>query len=146
MFCFFSSRRRHTRCALVTGVQTCALPIYPRLNLAGQPGRRAFLDHLLEAPLKRAVPFEEVHGVAVAEAENLYFDMARLRDEAFQEDGAVAERLGSHRLRRSDGLAERLWPVDAPHADSAPASRSLDQERIAAFPPRVLPPDRKSVV
>src|SRR3546814_6394078 len=26
--CFFSRRRRHTRCALVTGVQTCALPIY----------------------------------------------------------------------------------------------------------------------
>src|SRR3546814_618275 len=25
---FFSSRRRHTRCALVPGVQTCALPIY----------------------------------------------------------------------------------------------------------------------
>src|SRR3546814_10087070 len=30
-FCF-SSRRRHTRCALVTGVQTCALPIYWRIN------------------------------------------------------------------------------------------------------------------
>src|SRR3546814_5402278 len=29
MRCFlFSSRRRRTRCALVTGVQTCALPIY----------------------------------------------------------------------------------------------------------------------
>src|SRR3546814_20553016 len=27
MSVFFSSRRRHTRCALVTGVQTCALPI-----------------------------------------------------------------------------------------------------------------------
>src|SRR3546814_9274977 len=25
--CFFTSRNRHTRCALVTGVQTCALPI-----------------------------------------------------------------------------------------------------------------------
>src|SRR3546814_17779336 len=25
---FFSSRRRHTRCALVTGVQTCSLPIF----------------------------------------------------------------------------------------------------------------------
>src|SRR3546814_4853499 len=25
--CLFSIRRRHTRCALVTGVQTCALPI-----------------------------------------------------------------------------------------------------------------------
>src|SRR3546814_3731419 len=30
VFFFFSSRRRHTRCALVTGVQTCALPISPR--------------------------------------------------------------------------------------------------------------------
>src|SRR3546814_10040843 len=28
VFVFFSSRRRHTRCALVTGVQTCALPIF----------------------------------------------------------------------------------------------------------------------
>src|SRR3546814_2443551 len=36
---FFSSRRRHTRCALVTGVQTCALPIYRRR--AGDAGRQA---------------------------------------------------------------------------------------------------------
>src|SRR3546814_5122790 len=28
LFFFFSSRKLHTRCALVTGVQTCALPIY----------------------------------------------------------------------------------------------------------------------
>src|SRR3546814_9895403 len=33
MICFFSSRRRHTRCALVTGVQTCALPIWLRQSL-----------------------------------------------------------------------------------------------------------------
>src|SRR3546814_6387764 len=32
MIFFFSSRRRHTRCALVTGVQTCALPISPALR------------------------------------------------------------------------------------------------------------------
>src|SRR3546814_3399587 len=31
VFFFFSSRRRHTRCALVTGVQTCALPIYRKI-------------------------------------------------------------------------------------------------------------------
>src|SRR3546814_9725261 len=30
---FFSSRRRHTRCALVTGVQTCALPISFRVSM-----------------------------------------------------------------------------------------------------------------
>src|SRR3546814_4841409 len=37
-FCFiffFSSRRRHTRCALVTGVQTCALPILEQRTLTG---------------------------------------------------------------------------------------------------------------
>src|SRR3546814_15420658 len=32
---FFSSRRRHTRCALVTGVQTCALPISQRQMVSG---------------------------------------------------------------------------------------------------------------
>src|SRR3546814_16588451 len=32
---FFSSRRRHTRCALVTGVQTCALPILASYLLIG---------------------------------------------------------------------------------------------------------------
>src|SRR3546814_20225707 len=39
---FFSSRRRHTRCALVTGVQTCALPISPcssRSSGVGGDGR-----------------------------------------------------------------------------------------------------------
>src|SRR3546814_3052582 len=33
---FFSSRRRHTRCALVTGVQTCALPIFKPSEAAEQ--------------------------------------------------------------------------------------------------------------
>src|SRR3546814_11387378 len=34
---FFSSRRRHTRCALVTGVQTCALPIFKLWPSAEHP-------------------------------------------------------------------------------------------------------------
>src|SRR3546814_3218131 len=39
---FFSSRRRHTICALVTGVQTCALPIYlMRDYIGGRRGRQA---------------------------------------------------------------------------------------------------------
>src|SRR3546814_19712113 len=47
---FFSSRRRHTRCALVTGVQTCALPIYLEDRVdARQDARAAALDpHRLE--------------------------------------------------------------------------------------------------
>src|SRR3546814_3438578 len=38
-FFFFSSRRRHTRCALVTGVQTCALPIFDVCAKVGRHGR-----------------------------------------------------------------------------------------------------------
>src|SRR3546814_2555515 len=41
-FFFFSSRRRHTRCALVTGVQTCALPIY--LGGSFRPDGRGFAE------------------------------------------------------------------------------------------------------
>src|SRR3546814_4792644 len=50
---FFSSRRRHTRCALVTGVQTCALPIcclrFPGRHLrAGELLPAIMLDHIAE--------------------------------------------------------------------------------------------------
>src|SRR3546814_1644974 len=53
-FFFFSSRRRHTRCALVTGVQTCALPICESVRppYGGHP--RLFIWGLLEARLQRA--------------------------------------------------------------------------------------------
>src|SRR3546814_16681892 len=40
-FFFFSSRRRHTRCALVTGVQTCALPICTFARIGGGRWRTA---------------------------------------------------------------------------------------------------------
>src|SRR3546814_18532230 len=48
----FSSRRRHTRCALVTGVQTCALPIFPP-GFPAFPGERA--DHT-EKPSQEQTP------------------------------------------------------------------------------------------
>src|SRR3546814_16806510 len=62
----FSSRRRHTRCALVTGVQTCALPILGEHPLGGKelgPARRGGVAHrqapdvavLLEAELLGAL-------------------------------------------------------------------------------------------
>src|SRR3546814_9327587 len=44
---FFSSRRRHTRCALVTGVQTCALPIWRgRRRTRHRPRTRRLRDQL----------------------------------------------------------------------------------------------------
>src|SRR3546814_19114549 len=57
VFFFFASRRRHTRCALVTGVQTCALPISDaRAGAAGDERRRdggRQLDHLCPRLLRR---------------------------------------------------------------------------------------------
>src|SRR3546814_9667076 len=38
---FFASRRRHTRCVFVTGVQTCALPIFVLYAAPGRGGGSA---------------------------------------------------------------------------------------------------------
>src|SRR3546814_18598629 len=53
LFFFFSSRRRHTRCALVTGVQTCALPI---------TGLGLSMVHGLAAQLGGTVEIDSVVG------------------------------------------------------------------------------------
>src|SRR3546814_8385758 len=52
---FFSSRRWHTRCALVTGVQTCALPICQASN-NGVPAKagKAFLQVAADRPTESA--------------------------------------------------------------------------------------------
>src|SRR3546814_4734793 len=50
---FFSSRRRHTRCALVTGVQTCALPICRGCASAPARGGSAGSVSSLSAPARR---------------------------------------------------------------------------------------------
>src|SRR3546814_4582412 len=64
MFClFFSSRRRHTRCALVTGVQTCALPIYVRARIEHiVPGQTQGL-HVAGVDLAKA----EINRVTLAD-------------------------------------------------------------------------------
>src|SRR3546814_2453276 len=53
-FCFFfSSRRRHTRCALVSGVQTCALPISFQVDPHGLRGRLIRLGPVVDGILAR---------------------------------------------------------------------------------------------
>src|SRR3546814_4797376 len=59
VFFFFSSRRRHTRCALVTGVQTCALPIF----VAGPNGVQnsfAVGEEIMPGVVLKAVAFDHI--------------------------------------------------------------------------------------
>src|SRR3546814_7078581 len=67
---FFSSRRRHTRCALVTGVQTCALPIYRRLQraIAALLQGAAMSDWGNQMRVIFAMPGNEAFAQALAEA------------------------------------------------------------------------------
>src|SRR3546814_9965900 len=72
---FFSSRRRHTRCALVTGGQTCALPISTALAISRPPGRpsasepeRASRASIFRAGLEltKSVPLQDLSIVGLA--------------------------------------------------------------------------------
>src|SRR3546814_4248255 len=113
--CFFSSRRRHTRCALVTGVQTCALPIWrqaiaslsPELFFALRGGQ------VVARPMKGAV--------------------ARLRDA--EADAAAARELATDPKQR----AENLMIVDLIRNDlsrvAAPGSVAVPELfRVESFP------------
>src|SRR3546814_1286225 len=57
---FFSSRRRHTRCALVTGVQTCALPICALAALES-----CGIDSARRAETLSVAEFTSVSGLAL---------------------------------------------------------------------------------
>src|SRR3546814_18845352 len=68
MIVFFSSRRRHTSCALVTGVQTCALPIF----LCARTGLGTINHSLLslEAQRARAIPVAGIAFIGAPHEEN----------------------------------------------------------------------------
>src|SRR3546814_10521523 len=64
---FFSSRRRHTRCALVTGVQTCALPISASPSARWTaPSLAAVPDFILASPPAARRQFPGLKALAAA--------------------------------------------------------------------------------
>src|SRR3546814_482851 len=72
MLCFFSSIRRHTRCALWTGVQTCALPISIASRVLGE-SQRAFeltVDYVKE---------REAFGQRIIDFQNTQFTLADIK-------------------------------------------------------------------
>src|SRR6188472_3768235 len=67
-FFFFSSRRRHTRCETVTGVQTCALPI-SLLTFGSDPADWAdALAGIVKDGRLRRIELQRIDGLPVGES------------------------------------------------------------------------------
>src|SRR3546814_8065113 len=96
LLCFFSSRRRHTRCALVTGVQTCALPIPPRRDSGYRDYSEADIHRLQFIANARDLgfPIEEIR---------VLLDLWSDRDRASAEVKALAESRAADQIGRASG-------------------------------------------
>ena len=90
-----------------------------------------FLEHLLVAPLDRAVALEEVHAVAVAVAEDLDLDVARPAEILLDQDAVVAEGGGRLALAGGERRGELARRLDDAHALAAAARGGLDEHRVA---------------
>src|SRR3546814_4054753 len=89
----FSSRRRHTRCALVTGVQTCALPISriglgpAGLRIVAGPVVSFVVDKNIGDALAQVPEFSEYKNQAWAVTGGLGLDISNFRIDARYEHG-----------------------------------------------------------
>src|SRR3546814_15225087 len=111
-FFFFSSRRRHTRCALVTGVQTCALPILvanEAISVLDGAGQNRLVERILDRrrgqgviwTLQRPEMAALFDSILVMRAGRLVeqgsYDELTGRDSAFKGLVAAASRAGRRR-------------------------------------------------
>src|SRR3546814_3878398 len=117
-FFFLSSRRRHTRCALVTGVQTCALPIYydgvGEVDQAQEDARHAIIVAIAAGDgrlLGREVENGEHRAAALVEQRLAATDLQALADLVV----ARRLRLGRYppQMRAADGVGDHLAQSDA---------------------------------
>src|SRR3546814_11535537 len=123
---FFSSRRRHTRCALVTGVQTCALPIF-RIAYT-----RAALKALRRMPANTARTVRDKIELYAADPASLANNVRKLQGRAgyrlrvgdwrviFDEDGAVLAILE---------IRPRGWAYDCGTYDGPSNARTQSRRR-----------------
>src|SRR3546814_8833409 len=116
-FFFFSSRRRHTRCALVTGVQTCALPIslheQAQQEPVPQPGR-------LEVPesFAAAVALVREQGEGIL-ANHLMDDVHLVRYEPGRVELRVTDAAPANLASRFGAILEKAcggrWEIGRAH-------------------------------
>src|SRR6056297_4041221 len=112
VFFFFSSRRRHTRFSGVTGVQTCALPICPRLDIDNVAGGVA--NGLTEQGAGIPV-YERLYPVEIDAPGKAHLNTLARKGMGEQVVGASVELRGADDIAAD--LGDRLYRVaDGRHA------------------------------
>src|SRR3546814_6695186 len=126
IFCF-SSRGRHTRCALVTGVQTCALPILAELQVdirgllrEHRPAVVAIERVLFSVNVRTAIPVAQAAGIAMAEAvaagcEVVEYSPNQVKQAVAGVGGASKDQM-ERMVQTLLGIAHPIRPVDAADA------------------------------
>src|SRR3546814_9521443 len=117
---FFSSRRRHTSCALVTGVQTCALPIsavaaITTIGSVSLPGQVSFLTSIAPICVAMGIPIEPLALLIAVEMipdlvrtmGNVTMDVAATTAIARMGTGQAAGMSGTDDLAAGDGDRKR---------------------------------------
>src|SRR3546814_3473775 len=112
--CIFivSSRRRHTSCALVTGVQTCALPIFAEYVLSARQQQRI------------VIPDKDRHHYSpaiakVANLRNLWRLFEKLRDRyllgKYQEFGYIVHHVATNLRMLCNSLDRKSTRLNSSH-------------------------------
>src|SRR3546814_7445834 len=124
MFCYYvcfflSSSRRHTRCSLVPGVQTCALPISSRpcLSRCPAPGGAALLHQLAVALFPRPQR-ERIGFIPYVKAAP-----ARSRFGVTETDYNAPHRGACSAQVKTLSRQTTSWPVRPPPKESRPGAR-----------------------
>src|SRR3546814_10792156 len=125
--CFLSSRRRHTRCALVTGVQTCALPIsYMQVEAKNLIDGRKLNNRFRSADTVEKVRLDtKDFQYLYADGDDLVF----MDKDTYEQITIVKDDVGDAHEFHQDGMdvVLELW-------ESRPISVELDRKKTRTNP------------
>jgi len=99
-------------------------------HAVGNVGGGALFDHLLIAPLRRAIAFTQGDGMALTITEDLHLDVPCVFDKFFQEHTAVGKITFAQTSYRIEGLAQLRLAATQLHADAAATGGALEHDWI----------------